>query len=284
MKPWTLFLFALITLLLVGLLFTFIIMPVQGWVPRSRTTPTPFSQSVSVPSHIPPPQVFADISLMKAPERTYIPLRVAILLTGRINLNVEQLRNFRFAFFHDSTKRIDVYASSSCQNVEVIDAFTQLYQIKEFSKNDAPPLDVTCFLSQKSPEANVRNCLAMYWNREQALKLFPPDHEYDVVISTRADLYFQQQIHLEDYWGEIQKGTIFVPEGSDYGGLNDQLAIGRPLEMFRYLGVYSHLQTMLESGTALHPESLLLSHLQSEHISVSRQPLSFRINRMQEVY
>lgn len=280
MKPGTLFLLAILTLLLVGLLCIVIIpRPIQGWVPRARIVSAPLTRTTPSPTPKPDP------TLKQAVERVLIPLRVAVIITGRLNLNVEQLRNFRFAFGHDSTKQLEIYASSSCQDAHVIEAFSELYQIKGFSKNDAPSLDVTRFLDQKAPEANVRNCLAMYWNRERALSLLSTlEQDYDVVISTRADLFFQQQVHLEDYWPEIQKGSIFVPEGLDYGGLNDQFAIGRPQEMIKYLNVYSHIETLLESGVALHPESLLLAHVQSEQITAYRQPLSFRIHRMPEVY
>jgi hypothetical protein len=75
--------------------------------------------------------------------------------------------------------------------------------------------------------------------------------------------------------------TVWVPGGSDWGGLNDQLAMGSYYAMEKYMMLYPGVEPLLdELMTSIGyygPEPLLKAHIDRVGLRVERFPLNYRL-------
>lgn len=188
-------------------------------------------------------------------------MKVAILISGRINTNRELYDSFckQFDIQQNDT---DVYVSHSPGYSEkTIEEFKSLYNPVDMIQSDEKyPQEVLEFGTIHS---RLHNVLCMFLNRKKAFELLVKcGKTYDFIISTRCDLFFSDPIPWETIREhKHNKNILFVPEGSDWGGLNDQFAIGTFEPMKRYCDVFDNILPMVKSGIILHPETLLLNHM-----------------------
>jgi hypothetical protein len=76
----------------------------------------------------------------------------------------------------------------------------------------------------------------------------------------------------------LDENTILVPEGCDWGGLNDQMAIGRPQAMSKYLTLYDRIYEILDRLSPYYgPEPALLENVKSQGLEVFRFPFRYRL-------
>lgn len=128
----------------------------------------------------------------------------------------------------------------------------------------------------KNPITNTHNCLCMYYSRLQLHDML--NEEYDIVISTRMDLIFHSNISIKDLESYIANDYICIPnEKYDYGGINDQIAIGNRKTMSMYFSLYSDLLNILESSVYLHPETVLAHFLQKNNTKLHRFYIDYEI-------
>jgi hypothetical protein len=241
-------------------------------------------------------------------------MKLAIVISGRINDDIEQYNNFQNTFFKnpvfDIFEQKNIFVChSKTKNVEMVERFVQLYQPKIIVESDEEHhIDLIKYNSR--PETNRYNTVCMYLNRFYLLQIliqYMKDNDvfYDCVISTRADILFENKkqfevlnkilnLHLCTFTPLSGKGvndgstknrtddnnTIYIPNGYDYvNGINDQFAIGCFYTMSNYLSVYENIIPMLKSGVLLHPETLLRVHLEMTKTNIFRFSLNYILNK-----
>ena len=123
----------------------------------------------------------------------------------------------------------------------------------------------------------VANCASMFYHNQKAFELVEASGlPYDVVVKYRADLVAGGDLPLQDCRCPDDT-TVWVPEGADYGGLNDQVAMGAPRAMARYCALYGRMADLCASGTLLHPETLLAEHLRRCGVQARRFAFSWAL-------
>lgn len=208
-------------------------------------------------------------------------MKIAILITGRINTDITQYQNFYDNFIKDND--VDIFVSHSKDNSEQISKFFELYKPRYMVQSQENYYDVSMY--PKQGETNLHNMMCMYLNRKNVLYLLTKyiqetNTKYDVIISTRCDLWFHNRINFEDYLDDLKQHKVIVPSGYDFhGGLNDQFAFGDLDSMTKYLSVYDNISNLAKSGCILHPESLLRRHLNEQTVDIKRFDIKYYIKR-----
>jgi hypothetical protein len=134
---------------------------------------------------------------------------------------------------------------------------------------------------EKRPETNIHNMTCHFINKEFVWNLFEDymkvtDTHYEGVVALRVDLSFGSPVQFSP----IIENTIYVPDGNDYYGLNDQFAYGSVDAMKKYMCMYSSSKFLLENRLSIpHPESLNLANISYHHVDIVRFPLNHDILR-----
>lgn len=95
---------------------------------------------------------------------------------------------------------------------------------------------------------------------------------FDRVIRMRFDSDIHEDIELTKLEGDC----IYIPDEYDYGGLNDQFAVGSSRVMDTYSETFSALTGLRESY--YHPETILKNHLEDKGVVVHRFSCPVTIN------
>ena len=69
--------------------------------------------------------------------------------------------------------------------------------------------------------------------------------------------------------------TIYIPIGSDWGGINYQFAYGNITSMKIYNNIMDVTNKLLENGSRLHPETLHLHNINLHNLKVERFKLDY---------
>lgn len=132
------------------------------------------------------------------------------------------------------------------------------------------PTDIYQF--RKAIETSYHNVWSMYTHNQSAFRLietFEQKHnlKFDLVIKYRPDIYSQTSIHIPY---PLEPNTIYIPTGSDWGGLNDQIGLGDRDTMKKYCDCIDHILDLCKKGVLYHPETLLKKYIESISVNVKR--------------
>jgi hypothetical protein len=205
-------------------------------------------------------------------------MKVAIYLSGRIyskdgNRNIEHLKNLK--------QKYDVTYFCSL-NTDTIDDFT---------RNFCQELDISSdrLHIQKTPDnAEVEDHGRHAWNRKTVYSMFYHNKKcmdmtnasnihFDVVVKYRGDIHNNNN---SEFLIEMpHENTVYIPEGADWGGINDQIAYGNKETMTKYSECVTKMIDYCKSGTNYHPETLLQRHIRDMHLVIKRFNYSYFLNR-----
>lgn len=146
------------------------------------------------------------------------------------------------------------------------DVFLKVYENHEFIKTDSKPV----------------GALSMYYSIFQANSLLINHHQlskenFDCVIRMRFDSDIKNPEVLMDQ--EIEESKIYIPNGSDWNGINDQFAYGSIASMNVYSSLFVNLNLLKK--TPYYPEALLRNYLMMSKVPVQRTNLIVNINGRQ---
>ncbi len=116
--------------------------------------------------------------------------------------------------------------------------------------------------------------LRQLWQLNAAWEAFPQLKEYDCVIRTRPDLFFQSVDGLPDDVGYLRSafssylGAAVVPNWGSFGGINDRFALLDKHAAEAYLTTYKRIKQLTDDGCPVHPESLIRASLERADIHV----------------
>ena len=229
-------------------------------------------------------------------------MRIAILFSGRIEKYDQHYTNImeRIVQDHDA----DFFLSHSPELLEDLDDFARIYQPKAIN-ND--PIEFSDFSGYKChPDTSKpHNVLSMWINRRRVFQemrnyMINTNTWYDAVIHARIDAWYDEPLNygaldpnVDGLCPVLGNREVFVPHGYDWGGLNDQLAIGSYYSMESYMTLYDDVQNVLDHVTIpdldIHdnrnmprayyygPEPCLKKHLELQGVLVHRFPFRYRL-------
>ena len=206
-------------------------------------------------------------------------MRIAIVFSGRIDKYREHYANIMSHVVQDN--EADFFLSHSPELAhENLEDFRQLYQPKTIN-ND--PIDYGDFSKYTChPQSNSHNMMCMWVNRLRVYRdmcryMSETSVTYDLVISTRLDTYNDEKMDYSIF-SCLDDNTILVPEGYDWGGLNDQIAIGRFPAMSKYLTLFERIYDILDRLSPYYgPEPALLKNVEMQGLEVFRFPFRYRL-------
>jgi hypothetical protein len=129
-------------------------------------------------------------------------------------------------------------------------------------------------------ETNVYNTCSMFYNIDKVMGLIEEyqknnNFTYDIVVYARADILTEQTLTFQ----RNATGTVFIPFGYDYGGVNDQFAYGDFESMKYYAQCYQMINTYCYINNIIfHPESILRYHLETGNMTIKRFPWNYTLN------
>jgi hypothetical protein len=116
-----------------------------------------------------------------------------------------------------------------------------------------------------APHANAQTVFGSLWHQQRAFRM--AEGEFDCYVRHRPDLHF---VHLDV---PVPAGNeLYSPWWSAWGGINDRFGIMGKDAAKTYFNQFDQLASMLQSGVALHPESL--SGAAMKRGGVSMRPLN----------
>jgi hypothetical protein len=199
-------------------------------------------------------------------------MKIGVLVYGRLSKCAEHRANIleRIGLHHE----LDFFASSD--NSLEIEKFIELYKPIDCTNES---ISYTCDFSKyptNRPETNINNMTRHLINKSRVYSLFEKSNrKYEVLIALRIDLFFHDPFDFND----LKENTIYIPEGSDWGGINDQLAYGFPETMEKYFRLFENCEYLLNNGIDPHPETLNRANLEYHKLNVVRRPIGYFIDR-----
>lgn len=204
-------------------------------------------------------------------------MRIAVLVYGRLHRCVEHYTNIVESIGRQND--IDFFLSSDNSSESLLHDFLRIYRPIVYTNS---PIHYDYNLANypgKPPETNIHSMTCHFINKNRVFVLFEEyahrEHiQYDCVISLRVDLAFQTGFVLN----ALEENTIYIPHGSDWGGINDQVAYGNVDVMKTYNSI--NAIDLLEKQCSIpHPERLYKAHIDSHMLRVVRVPIQYRIDK-----
>lgn len=135
--------------------------------------------------------------------------------------------------------------------------------------------------------ASPQGVIGQFWQLQNVWSLLPKDHDYDLLIRIRPDLYFHEFTRSTPSFGL----DAMLPWWGRWGGVNDRFAILGETAAEQYFTTFSRLDELCSLGCPLHPESLLKFSLERRGVvfherlkcSFSKMGRDGRIQRGPEV-
>lgn len=178
-----------------------------------------------------------------------------------------------------------LYTDNKAVKDSEFDSIRNLLCPKSFTIEDHfnKPISNNILNRNIEPARKSKNVCSMLYNIEQCNRLksaYEKQHNfiYDYVIRSRMDLEFLEQLQIPN----SSNNYISIPKwGGDFYGLNDQFAYGPSKLMDIYSGLYSNIETTLESDNRLYlkPELLLKQYLKNKNCAINRFDFDYSIKR-----
>ncbi|AGE59679.1 hypothetical protein ATCVTN60342_193R [Acanthocystis turfacea Chlorella virus TN603.4.2] len=131
-------------------------------------------------------------------------------------------------------------------------------------------------LKHETPDLHTVHAPSMFYNLKEAVDMVPLG-DYDVILYARADMMTTDDIDLSV--AKDLDNVVFIPNGFDYSGINDQLAFGSPLSMFKYSRLYDLIPEYVTSGKyTFNAETTLRNHIECVGLEVRRFDLQYYLH------
>lgn len=205
-------------------------------------------------------------------------MSVAVLLSGRIVTGDydETVRRLKCTFDgYDVTYFVSVNAS--VHNTEYTKRFAEeLGRVYVNIEETNCPFDYTIYTKKK--ETCYEHVYSMFYHNKRCFEMAVEYMEqyktrFDVIVKYRSDIRNEYELRI------IQAGdnTIYIPEGYDYNGLNDNIAYGNIESMCKYTKCVDYISYLCECGTVYHPETILDTYLKLVQVDIERIQFPYEI-------
>jgi hypothetical protein len=205
-------------------------------------------------------------------------MNIAVLVYGRLDNFEKHYRNIISTL--GEKNNLDFFLSSDNSNQDLLCRFIEIYKPKSYVNDNVM---YSCNLStyEKKPETNIHNMICHFINKKRVFNLLEnyikeTNAIYDIVIALRIDLHFESKIDFNT----CIDNTIYIPNSSDWGGINDQLAYGNLNSMKKYMNIFDNIIELLDTEKSIvHPETLTLANINHMRLEVVRFDCNYFIDR-----
>ncbi len=212
--------------------------------------------------------------ILKKPKK----MKIAIVISGRLTSYDKHYQGIMENLVQGND--VDFYAGISTEpiNERLLDGFLKLYKPIAWAISDKPLFDID-FKKEKERmppnSAPPQSTVFQARNRDKSRELLMSKNiRYDWIISTRADVYYKNKL---DY-SELDPSVVNIPNGANYGGIQDKIAIAKKPLMLRYLNMYDYLAEHITLPRKnLLAEKTLMNYLKKFKIPVKRMTLDHQI-------
>lgn len=169
-------------------------------------------------------------------------MKIAVLFSGRIEKYKEHYKYFLENICKDN--EVDFYLSTATDivNFDELIKFNDLYKPIKISYEHIKPI-ADEFIKNNNINPRVYNTYCMHYNRNKVFQLLESTNiNYDIFITTRLDYLINDEIN----YNELNNDDIYIPEGADWAGLNDQFAITKKLSVMKiYMSVIDNIKEFI---------------------------------------
>ena len=221
-------------------------------------------------------------------------MRIAVLVYGRINRCSIHYNTIMDTLGQEN--QIDFFLSSDNASEKHLANFVALYKPVIYSNETVVPQfsytgvawDASDRLTNRPVEcyrSDEDKIVRHHTNKYRVFCLcetYASDNNvrYDIFISLRVDTVFNDKL----IYDKIEENTVYIPEGNDYHGLNDQFAYGDFLSMKIYSLLVMNAYMLIKLGFSdIHPEMLLYSHMVHSNVKVKRIQLKYELDKSRYV-
>ncbi len=183
-------------------------------------------------------------------------MKVALLISGRLTCETTRLIPKILKSNHDIHVYLSLNEFREPEKLKPIAKNVKGFRISKYTLEKEYP--------KKSAETNAQNMMSMFHHRFHAFGMIGDEEHYDVVMSFRPDFMTDSLPAIFS----VEPGTIYVPYGEDYGGLNDRCAYGDKESMKFYCSAYLHVDAAFLSCAyeTYNPERILAWHLRDRKV------------------
>ena len=208
-------------------------------------------------------------------------MKIAVLFSGRINRYQEHYETILTNIVQNNDA--DFFLSHSPECDEDIEKFCTIYHPKTVNNDPIHYGDLSAYTCH--PQSNSHNVMCMWVNRQRVFQemrdyMIKNNIWYDLVICTRLDTWCYETLNVSKY-DNLSDTEIYVPNGCDWGGLNDQFAFGNYYAMEKYMMLYSNMRPILDilmtSIGYYGPEPILKVNTELNELTVHRFPLYYKL-------
>jgi hypothetical protein len=208
-------------------------------------------------------------------------LNVAVFFSGRIKdyeLELKHLielkKKYNATFFVSVNESLEL---------DYMKSFFKTFDVGDDQKNiesTPTPSNLILLYCENYPKANYSNVFSMYYHNYKCYDLINKYQIknsiiFDVIVKYRVDIHSNDTISLI----KPNYNTIYIPEGYDYEGLNDQIAYGDNESMKLYCSVLLILSNLCMKKINFHPESLLDGGVKSVDLKIIRIPYKYVLHK-----
>lgn len=251
-------------------------------VPQALSAPQAMCSHTDHSNHVAPevvpevePKVIPDIpNIAKIKKASRVrsskdtkKLRVAVVFSGRATCYDEA---YEWYSKLSDKYEVDFYCSINTELNDYYRGFLELYSIKKYRFGTMDDL------KHETPDLHTVHVKSMFYNLKEAVDMVSLS-DYDVILYARADMMTTDDIDLSV--AKDLDNVVFIPNGFDYGGINDQLAFGSPSAMFKYSHLYDLIPEYVVNGKyTFNAETTLRNHLESVGLEVRRFDLQYYLH------
>jgi hypothetical protein len=122
------------------------------------------------------------------------------------------------------------------------------------------------YFERMAPENTVYNTWNQWFNNLMAFVQTTPG--FDIYCRIRPDIKFNGKLDWDQY--DCSKKVIYIPQGHDFGGINDQFAFGNREVMKIYYSVFINCHDLWHDGVLFHSETMQLENLRRNGVEIVR--------------
>lgn len=193
-------------------------------------------------------------------------------------LKIHFLDHYNPDIFIDTWRFHDFHQHNPVNKQHIIN----LYQPKSLNIEDQLTLPQTPIMTTKNHEKlrGIQAVLSMFYKIKSCNNLKSAYEKkynflYDVVIRFRPDILLYDKLTVE------KSDHIIIPKFSNFGGLNDQIAIGSSKNTDIYSSLYDHITTYLTEDKTnylcMKPEYFVKYHLNKYNIPITHQYINYAL-------
>lgn len=133
----------------------------------------------------------------------------------------------------------------------------------------------------KKSETSYERCYSMFYHNKRCFELLEKfqkrsNVKFHAIVKYRGDISSPKLMDISD---TPLDDTIYIPDGADWGGINDQIAYGTSEAMRKYCNCVDSILEYCADGVIFHPETLLRHHIIKINLKIQRYQYDYKISK-----